>query len=43
MFESINAAGFLRISGVLFPIEEPMKESAFCPVLDFPKGQINFR
>ena len=29
MFESINAVGFLRTSGVLFHIEGPMKESAF--------------
>ena len=34
---------FLRTSGVLFHIEGPMKESAFCPMLAFRNGQINFR
>ena len=43
MLESINAVGFLRASGVKFHIEGPMKESAFCAMLVFWNGQINFR
>ena len=34
---------FLRTSGVLFHIDGPMKESAFCPMLVFRNSQINFR
>ena len=34
---------FLRASGVKFHIEGPMKESAFCAMLVFRNGQINFR
>ena len=34
---------FLRTSGVLFHIDGPMKESAFCPMLVFRNRQINFR
>ena len=43
MFESINAVGFLRTSGVLFLNEGPMKESEFCPMLVFRNGQISFK
>ena len=44
MFESIVVDFFfMRTSGVLFHIEGPVKESAFCSMLVFRKGQINFR
>ena len=43
MFESISVVGFFQKSGLLFHIEGPMKENAFCPVLVFREVKNNFR
>ena len=43
MFENVSVIGFLRTTAVLFHIEGPMKKSAFCLVLVFQKGRVNFR
>ena len=43
ILESNGTVGvFFRTSGVLFHIDGPMKESAFCPMLVFQNGKINF-
>ena len=43
MFESINAVGFFENLWGLFDIGGRMKQNAFCPMLVFGNGQINFR
>ena len=43
MLESIKAVGLFQTLVSFNSIEGPIKESAFCPMLVFRYGQINFR